>query len=253
MADAGGWGTVDPAVLARIVVVSPHYDDAAMGAGLMLLRAGGPKTVITVFGGRPPSYPDPPTDWDASGGFRVGDDVIAARREEDRAAMAVLGAVPVWLDYADHQYLDATVRPRPEAVADPLERAVLDARPTAVFAPMGIANPDHVTTHDAAMIVRDRHPEWAWFAYEDQGYKHLPGLLAWRVSKLFRAAIWPTPAMVPASVDVTGKRRAIGCYRSQLTPLRRDHSLDERLDANVPEQFWRLSAPPAGWEGLVDA
>src|ERR1700724_1184617 len=94
------WGQVDPAVLGRIVVLSPHFDDAAMGAGQMLIRrAEAPTVVITVLGGRPPAYPDPPSPWDALGGFRAGDDVVAVRREEDRAAMEVLGATPVGLQF----------------------------------------------------------------------------------------------------------------------------------------------------------
>jgi hypothetical protein len=28
--------------------------------------------------------------------------------------------------------------------------------------------------------------------------------------------------------------------------------MSERLDANVPEQYWRLAPPPRGWEGLID-
>lgn len=124
--------------------------------------------------------------------------------------------------------------------------------PTAVFVPMGLANPDHVMTHDAAMLVRARRPDWSWFAYEDHGYKHIPGLLAWRVSKLFRSGTWPTPALVPVVADFDRKRKAIMCYTSQIPPLERDHGLTERLDANVPEQFWRLAPPPPGWEGLVE-
>jgi hypothetical protein len=48
------------------------------------------------------------------------------------------------------------------------------------------------------------------------------------------------------------KRAAIGLYKSQVPPLQRDHALDERPDANVPEQFWRLEPPPKGWELLTD-
>ena len=247
------WGQVGSEELDRIVVLSPHFDDAAMGAGQMLIRhTGAATTVITVLGGRPPAYPDPPSEWDALGGFRAGDDVVAIRREEDRSAMAVLGADPVWLDFADHQYLAEPDRPKPEDVAPSLEAAILDKEPTAVFVPMGLANPDHVLTHDAALIVRARHQDWAWFAYEDHGYKHIPGLLAWRVSKLFRSGLWPTPALVPVSVDLELKRKAIWCYTSQIPPLERDHALTERLDANVPEQFWRLAPPPAGWEMLTE-
>jgi len=62
------WGEVEEGVLSRIVVVSPHFDDAAMGAG-HLLTSYDDTTVITVLGGRPPAYPDEPTEWDALGGF----------------------------------------------------------------------------------------------------------------------------------------------------------------------------------------
>lgn len=250
------WGHVQPDEMARIVVLSPHFDDAAMGAGQMLLRhcdfGTAPATVITVLGGRPPAYPDPPSPWDSLGGFRAGDDIVALRQDEDRAAMAVLGARPVWLDFPDHQYLPPDARPGPHDVAAVLGPCLSTLAPTAVFIPMGLANPDHVLVHDAALLVREVHPSWAWFAYEDHGYKHLPGLLAWRIAKLFRSGLWPTPALVPVVSDTDRKRRAIWCYTSQIAPLQQDHALSERLDANVPEQFWRLAPPPAGWEALMD-
>ena len=37
---------------------------------------------------------------------------------------------------------------------------------------------------------------------------------------------------------------------SQIPPLERDHALSERLDGNVPEQYWRIAPPPKGWEPL---
>jgi LmbE family N-acetylglucosaminyl deacetylase len=246
------WGVVDEEAWSRIVVVSPHFDDAAMGAGHVLTSYPG-STVITVLAGRPPRYPDEVSEWDAAGGFRAGDDVVAVRQGEDRAAMAVLGAHPVWLDFPDHQYLEPGDRPTPEDVAPALLEAIVAIAPTAVFLPMGLANPDHVLTHDAGLLVRqalagDGAP--VWFAYEDAGYKHLPGLLAWRVSRLFRAGLWPTPSVVPVVPDMEAKRKAIACYVSQLAPLEGEHLLSERLAANVPEQFWRLDPPPPGWEAL---
>ena len=48
------WGLLDPAVLRRIVVVSPHFDDAALGAAHLLATYPG-STVITVLAGRPPA------------------------------------------------------------------------------------------------------------------------------------------------------------------------------------------------------
>lgn len=237
--------------LDRIVVVSPHFDDAVQGAGLLLARHPG-STVLTLFAGPPPAYPDPPSEWDALGGFRTGDDVVALRREEDVAALAVLGAIPRWLDQADHQYLDPSERVTPELLAPLLRDALRELAPTAVFVPFGLGNPDHDVTHRAARLLLDELSEPAWYCYEDAGYKHIPGLLAWRISGLFRAGWWPTPALVPLDDDLERKREALLAYASQLPPLRRDHLLDERLDANVPEQHWRLARPPAGWEAMTD-
>jgi LmbE family N-acetylglucosaminyl deacetylase len=209
--------------------------------------------------GRPSSYPEEATDWDACGGFVAGDDVVAARREEDLAALQTLAASHVWLDVADHQYLSKEQRQSPEEVAPALKAAIEQLGPTAVFLPMGIANPDHVVTHDAGLIARselvtgDSGRDTEWFCYEDHGYKHIPGMLAWRVAKLFKSGLWPTPAIVPVEPDMTLKRLAIECYKSQIPPLERDHALSERLDGNVPEQYWRIAPPPAGWEGLADS
>ena len=260
------WGCLDAGVLDRVVVVSPHFDDAALGAAHLLTTYPG-STVVTVLAGRPAAYPDQVTEWDAAGGFATGDDVVGARQEEDRAAMAALGATPVWLDFPDHQYLDPPDRPTAADVAPALREAVEAAAPSAVFLPMGLANPDHALTHDAGLQVREalaaaaRPPSGgdggfeapAWFCYEDAGYKHLPGMLAWRVSKLFRSGLWPTPSVVPVVPDMDRKRAAIMRYASQVAPLERDHLLSERLAANTPEQYWRLSPPPPGWEGLTSA
>jgi LmbE family N-acetylglucosaminyl deacetylase len=245
------WGVLPEGVLDRVLVCSPHFDDAAMGAG-HLLCAHPRSTVVTVFGGPPSQYPDPPTEWDALGGFRPGDDVVAMRREEDRAALAVLDAEPVWLEFVDHQYLAPDERAAPAAVAGPLAAVVDERRPTAVFLPMGLANPDHVVTHDAGVLLMRDRDHIAWFCYEDAGYKHLPGMLAWRVAKLFGAARWPTPMIVPTDPDHERKRAAIECYRSQLVPLNRDHALAERIGGSVPEQFWLLAPPPPGWERMRD-
>jgi LmbE family N-acetylglucosaminyl deacetylase len=249
------WGLVDPATLERIVVVSPHFDDAILGTAHLLDTYPG-STVITVLGGRPPSYPAEVSDWDACGGFVAGDDVVAARRLEDAAALAFVSAIPVWLEFADHQYLAEADRPTAPQVAPILAAAITAAQPTAVFLPMGLANPDHVVTHDAGLLVRAELEETtggpAWFGYEDHGYKHIPGMLAWRVTTLFKAGLWPTPAVVPIQPDMDRKRTAIHFYKSQVAPLERDHVLSERLAANVPEQYWRLAPPPAGWEILID-
>jgi LmbE family N-acetylglucosaminyl deacetylase len=236
--------------LRRLVIVSPHFDDAVLGCG-QLLSAHPGATVVTVLGGRPESYPEEVTQWDASGGFGSGDDVVATRREEDRNALAVLDATSVWLEFSDHQYVPPETRYHADDVAPAIEAALVQLDPTAVFFPFGLGNPDHVLTHRATRVSVERHPEWAWFCYEDAGYKHIPGMLAWRVSSLFRRGIWPTPVCPPTDPSETRKRAAIACYPSQLLALEDDWAIGAKLDAPAPEQFWRLAAPPPGWEGLI--
>ncbi len=244
------WGVLDPEVFRRIVVVSPHFDDAAMGAG-HLLGSYPDTTVITVLAGEPPAYPVVPSEWDALGGFKAGDDVVAARRLEDLAALEVLESGHRWLEFPDHQYLAPPDRPTPEDVAPVLAATIAEIDPTAVFVPMGLGNPDHVMVHEASLLVRTEQIDRSWFCYEDHGYKHIPGLLAWRVAKLLRAQPWPTPAIVPHVPDEERKRRAIFCYTSQIAPLENEHALTARLEGRVPEQFWQLAPPPQGWEGLA--
>ena len=187
------WGEVDPAALSRILVVSPHFDDAAMGAG-HLIASYDDTTVVTVLAGRPPAYPDVPSDWDALGGFVAGDDVVATRREEDVAAMAVLESATTGSSSpTTSTWPPRTGRRRPTSHPSsvPPSPRESDLR----LLPMGLGNPDHVMVHDACLLVRQEQPEREWFCYEDHGYKHLPGMLAWRVAKLLR----PSPGPLPPS------------------------------------------------------
>jgi LmbE family N-acetylglucosaminyl deacetylase len=253
VAEMRDWGLVADAELERIVVVSPHLDDAVLGCGRLLAGRPG-ATVVTVYAGRPDAYPDPMTHWDTIAGFAPGADVLGVRRQEDAAALEGLGATPRWLDFVEHQYLDRPDWVLADAVVDRLHAELAALSPTAVFAPFGIANPDHGEVHVAAMQVRARLPEPAWFLYEDFGYKHIPGLLAWRVTQLFRRRVWPTPVAIDVgAVDAVEarKRTAVACYRSQVLALEADWQFGPKLVA--PEQYWRLADPPPGWEELSNA
>jgi LmbE family N-acetylglucosaminyl deacetylase len=249
------WGLVGDADLARLVIVSPHLDDAALSCALLMI-AHPVATVVTVFAGNPPVYPTTMRYWDVQGGFGPDDDVMAVRRDEDRAALAVLDATPHHLDFIEHTYNERDRPVRPDVLVGPLEAAIRDHDPTAVIAPFGLANPDHDVTHTAAMQVRDRlsadhsADEIAWFCYEDCGYKHIPGMLAWRVARLFARDLWPTPACPRVSTDQSRKRRALDCYPTQLLALEDDWQISAKLDAPAPEQFWRLAPPPPGWPHL---
>lgn len=246
------WGRVTDNELRRPVIVSPHLDDAVLGCGQLMAAHPG-ATVVTVFTGNPPQYPTPMRLWDVQSGFAPGDDVMAVRRDEDACALDVLGATPVHLGFVEHTYLPGDKPVPPDEVAPALADALRALRPSCVIVPFGLANPDHDVTHRAAMLVRyAAHGELAvpWFCYEDHGYKHIPGMLAWRVSQLFRAGVWPTPAVVATDHTIERKMAAVRCYPTQLRALDDDWLITEMLAAPAPEQLWRLDPPPEGWAGL---
>ena len=248
------WGWVEPEELDRVVLLSPHLDDGVLSCGQFLTAHPG-VTVVTVFCGVPAEILDPPNWWAQISGFGPGDDVVAARRAEDERALARLGAVPRHLDGFPERDLqpDEPIATAAE-VAAALEAVVRELDPTLVLLPMGLANPEHVCVHDAALSVRERLGDDgpAWIAYQDIAYHQIPGQLAWRVAKLFNAAVWPTPVAMPSTAELGPKREAMAEYTSQVKALEADWVLWARLDAPTPEQFWRLAPPPAGWEALID-
>ena len=98
------WGILPDGCLDRILLCSPHFDDAALGAAYLLFAHPG-STVVTVCGGRPAQYPDPPSEWDALGRLpgrrRCG---RAAPRRRPRRDGRQLARLSVWLEFVDHQY-----------------------------------------------------------------------------------------------------------------------------------------------------
>ena len=140
-------------------------------------------------------------------------------------------------------------------MAPTLASVINEIDPTAVFFPMGLGNPDHVMVHDAGLLARAEQPDRAWFCYEDHGYKHIPGLLAWRVAKLLRSHPWPTPAIVAARARRgTQAQGHLVLHQPDPAAGERARALAARLDGHVPEQFWHLAPPPQrlGGAGRAD-
>jgi LmbE family N-acetylglucosaminyl deacetylase len=228
--------TVGPPVL----VISPHLDDAVFGCGELLAACPG-SVVVTVMAGRPAQYAAC-TPWDALAGFREGDDVVAARREEDRAALALLAGRPVWLDFLDSQYRDS---PTIEAIAVALEAAILDSGLETILLPLGLFHSDHHLTHAAALAVVRRRPERSWFAYEDALYRRVANLGTARLAALQGDGVDAVPVAVPPGDRRETKRQAMQRYASQLRALATPGKPGYE-DALEPERYWRLAllSPP---------
>ncbi|RQU42988.1 PIG-L family deacetylase [Burkholderia cenocepacia] len=219
----------------RWLVVSPHLDDAVFSCGQLLAQAPG-SIVVTVFAGiPPPGTPAPP--WDRRAGFRHADEAMHARRDEDRRALALVGARPVWLDFLDDQYGIPTT---PTAIATRVAEAI-DAHPGfGVLAPAGLFHRDHLQVQEAMLwLLRDDDPSHVWRFYEDVPYRRIDGLMARRVSE-WRERGWTAhPVAAPAAGDTQGvaaKAAAVDAYASQVTLLE-PHM---RAALREPETIWKL-------------
>ena len=99
-------GMIDQRLLGRLVVVSPHLDDAVLSLGATLAHAvesGANVEVLTVFAGNPRSAA-PTDDWECKAGFATEGAAAQQRRIEDRSACAILGVAPRWFDISPHPY-----------------------------------------------------------------------------------------------------------------------------------------------------
>ncbi|TGN94099.1 PIG-L deacetylase family protein [Burkholderia sp. USMB20] len=223
----------------RWLVVSPHLDDAVFSCGQLLAQAPG-SVVVTVFAGIPEHGAAAPP-WDRRAGFRTADDAMRRRRDEDRHALALLDARPVWLDFLDDQYgtpaASAAIAAR---VAD-----VIDAHPGfGVLAPAGLFHRDHLQVQQAVLALLRDHGRAGdaarvWRFYEDVPYRRIDGLMARRVTG-WREHGWighPVGAPGGNGMDTAAaKAAAVDAYASQIALLE-PHM---RADLREPETYWRL-------------
>jgi LmbE family N-acetylglucosaminyl deacetylase len=214
------------------LVVSPHLDDAVFSCGDWL--AGHPGTLVaTVFAGTPDGMTQP-TPWDAASGFSDARQAVAARREEDGAALAMLAAGAIWLDFLDSQYLDS---PQEDTLSEALAGLIGRNSPGTVLFPAGLFHSDHVLVHAAMLALCSAYPRQCWIMYEDAPYRRLAGCLQRRLAALLAAGFSATPIAAPGSA--TGaKRAALACYRSQMRAMR------QPADLVAPEGYWRLEPAP---------
>jgi LmbE family N-acetylglucosaminyl deacetylase len=95
-----------PFLSGRVVVVSPHLDDAVFSLGATIANSvqhGARVEVLTVYGSEPTSDA-PAGPWDINSGFKTEGESATSRREEDKRACRVLGAEPRWLNYGSEPY-----------------------------------------------------------------------------------------------------------------------------------------------------
>jgi len=206
------------------IFLSPHFDDVALSCGGMvaMATAGGERVlVVTVCGGLPPLEASSSLTQKIhrARGFADGRAYVLARREEDRAAAAVLGAQVEWGDSLDAIYRNPAHYGRSAALlgepapSDALvsETSLLIARlrsrfPRAtLYAPLGAGG--HVDHRGVAAAAREDTGDVA--LYEEFPTRYVADA---------RAPGKPEVARVESRFIETWVS-AVLCYRSQLHPL----------------------------------
>jgi LmbE family N-acetylglucosaminyl deacetylase len=201
----------------RVVVISPHLDDAVFSLGASIwdaTRAGAEVTVVTVLAGDPDSEL-PAGEWDRGGGFSTAGAAIRVRREEDHAACESLGATVCWLPFADAQYPrgadDATVVAEIAAPCAGADVVLLPGFP--------LDHPDHAFV--ARLVLGTPHAARRVGLYVEQPYAADRRAVDPAVPAEVRALTGdPAWVRLPAGRAAReAKRRAAHAYRSQVRLL----------------------------------
>jgi LmbE family N-acetylglucosaminyl deacetylase len=244
--------------------LSPHLDDAALSCGgsIAAQRAAGKRVLVVTLCTAAPApdmhFSDLALEFHRKWGLAPAE-VVAARLQEERRALEILGADSYWAGMFDaiYRYPQAyntrgSLFNMP-APADPLLPALhqfigdlRERAPGATFyAPFGVgSHVDHLITHAAA---RDVLGDGLLF-YEDLPYAARPGVLDQRL-----AALGGRPTSRTIAIDATfdTKIDAIKAYASQLVELFGGmdgmvHMMAEYMRGLRPEQgtygerFWSL-------------
>ncbi len=214
--------------------LSPHLDDAVYSCGGLIYAqaaAGQPVTVMTLCAGSPDPDRLSPLAQGYHRDWGGGPDPMAARREEDRAALRILGASPLHLSTLDGIYRwhgDQPLYPErdllfagpdgreaealPAAWQEEVESLGLDRLRTCIYAPLGVGgHVDHELPRRLGL--RLLASGWRVRFYEDYPYVELAPGGAATAQGAFGQGAWQAEV---ARVDAEVKIAAMMGYRSQI-------------------------------------
>jgi LmbE family N-acetylglucosaminyl deacetylase len=205
-----------------VLVIAPHADDEVISAGGLLSLAAASGMAIRVLHLSDGSAGDPER--------RFGD-IVAHRRQESDAALAVLGLAPA----IELGFPDGTLAAAVDVIAERIAQHIEELQPRTIVALSPLeAHADHRVAAEAlrmALIGQRTHPQILWAGVNS-----------------------PVPANVLIDIsDVTERKdAAIACYTSQIAyndVRSKVRALDKARTVNVDlpsvtacEAFLRLAA-----------
>ena len=224
------------------IILSPHYDDAALSCGGMIAQrtaAGDQVVVTTVFGGRADPAKLSPFAQSIHARPGAADDLIAQRLAEEYQALAILHAKARPGDYLDCIYRQEEpggrwLYDREEAIFGPIDPAdaalveelaavfaALAPHPDqcTIYAPLAVGcHVDHQVVRQAAMQLLEASYEVLF--YEDYPYvvRDRAGLPA-ALERFKTSGGWRPRPVVLSRQDLDCKIAAVAAYASQLGVL----------------------------------
>ncbi len=251
------------------IYLSPHLDDAVFSCGGQIwqqTQTGERVLVVTLFGGAPPPT-TPLSPFAQSLHTRWGHpaDATLRRQEEDRAALAILGAEALHWPYTDCIYRQTPGGDSPYASEASLWGAIHPADESLVaelagriatlplgedgtlYAPLAAGR--HVDHQIARRAAQDsgRLPVY----YEDYPYAARDPLA---VQTALGEAHWQAELLPLSEEALQAKIAAIACYHSQLSTFwpgaaemaASVRTFAERVgDGKPAERYWRLQTSTA--------
>ena len=247
------------------IYLSPHLDDAALSCGGRIWQQAQTSErvlVVTAFAGSStPGAPLSPFAQEEHAQWNLPPDAPAERREEDKAAMALLGAALVHWPYADCIYRQAPdgsfpyaseealwsrVHPAEERLVAELVAQMADlplARGGTVYVPLGVGHHvDHQIVRRAAEAV-----PLSLAYYEDYPYAQDQE----RFEGVFGTGQWRSELVQLSAEALAAKVAAVACYRSQLITLHWADAAemegavrafaDQTGDGQPAERYWLRS------------
>ncbi len=234
LSDAQAWvAWLDQCGMERVVLISPHLDDAVYSVAGFLGAASERTEVITLITA---AQPGPTSDWARATGFADNEAEFTARRQEDVAAMGRLGCRYRHEGLSSGDAIEAQARQVVRALGQESPNGLgrtLVLLPAGAGGPPGslpwrlvrraLRRPAGALPHGEHVLTRNHF----WHALAGCGarvgfYAELP--YAWaqsngQLQRHLHAALGCPTERVEYRPDVDAKRRLVELYASQLLPI----------------------------------
>lgn len=215
----------------KVLVISPHFDDAVLSAGQFMADRPDAE-VVTIYAGFPLTAEHVQTPYDKKCGFDNAEDAVAQRQRENNEALALLEATVIDLEFPDSQYeTNLANHVSIDEITKALQELVDKVDYEFILAPLGLGHPDHLKVTDAVTRLKTDKDIYLW---EDLPIRVVePHLVPPRLQQLNLGLdkLWQPGT---TGDKMSKKIRSMLCYKSQI------HTgiLDPYI-MYVPERFWR--------------